>query len=150
MKILRSSLMAFALFALAALWSCGPKDDPDPLTFLERIAGTWTIEELRINGDADNTAYTFSVTFNENGNYSISLGNLPEELKPNSGLSNSGSWTATSTGTSLTFTDATGTASVTLKNALPTEDTKELTNVTVAFSAEVEKVNSSIEMDLVK
>lgn len=152
MKILRSSLMALALFALGALWSCGGEDPAAVLEFNQRIAGTWTIAEVRVNGSVDNTISTagFSIVFTEAGSFTVNIGSLSEEIKPNLGVANSGgTWTATGT-SSIRFTDGTGSNVVTLSNITPTDNTQGLTNVTVSFNAEIDKSASSIAMDLVK
>ena len=149
MKLLRNSVMVLMLAALGTIWSCGG-DDPSPLGILERLSGTWTIDAAFENGSpASFDTSGFSITFNEDGTYSVVTGSLPVEYKPNyASSSNSGNF-ALGSGDSEIIFDSNSAAAVGISKLQPTDETQPLTSMTVSFELD-DKNNTSITFALVK
>lgn len=149
MKLLRNSIMVLMLAALGTVWSCGG-DDPSPLSIIERLSGTWTIAAASEGGSpATFDTAGFSITFNEDGSYTITPGSLPLEYKPNYASSgNSGSF-ALGSGNSQIIFDGNIAAAVSVSDLQPTDETKPLTSMTVSFQLD-DKNNTSLSFDLVK
>jgi hypothetical protein len=150
MKLIRQSLVMLALLALGTLWSCGGSDPVDPLAFLDRIAGTWTIGAARENGQpATFSVSGFSLTINANGSYSVTLGSLPPAAKPNyASTANNGTWSLESGNTKIAF-DGNTAAAVSISNLTPTDDTQRLTGMTVTFTID-DKNATTYAFDMVK
>ena len=84
---------------VALLISCKGGNNPDPIppTFEEKLAGTWSLSSVKIDGSDVTSDYSgFSITFDANLNYSIANGGLTF-------TQTSGSWgTASQTDTGAT------------------------------------------------
>lgn len=124
--------MVLMLAALGTIWSCGG-DDPSPLEFLNRASGTWTIASATENGSTPSFSTTgFSITLNEDASYSITLGSLPVEYKPNyASTGNTGTWSLT--GTSSIIFDGNAATAVSITSFSPQDETQRLTNLSISF-----------------
>ena len=149
MNFLRNSIMVLMLAALGTIWSCGGGSDPDPLTFLQRVSGTWTIASATEAGGSPSFSTSgFSLTINEDGTYSITQGSLPVEYQTNyANPVTAGSWTLQGQ-TGIIFDGSAATA-VSIVSFSPTDDTQELTNMTISFTLD-DKNATVIVFNLVK
>lgn len=149
MKFLRNSVMVLMLAALGTIWSCGGGDDPTPLELINRITGTWVIESAQENGStATFDTAGFSITLGEDGRYSISLGSLPVEYKPNyASAGTSGAWSLV--GSNQIVFDGNSVTAISISNLLPSDNTQLLTNMTVSFTLD-DKNSTSITFDLIR
>jgi hypothetical protein len=63
---------------IVVLFSCdggGNGTDPEPATFEEKLAGTWSMSSVKIDGSDVSSDYSgFSITFDASLNYTISNG----------------------------------------------------------------------------
>jgi hypothetical protein len=150
MKLMKYSAMLLLLVGLSAVFSCGGSSTDPELTLLKRISGTWVITAAKENGAAASFQTTgFSMTINEAGTYSITLGSLPVTAKPNyKSTVNAGNWALASNDTKITF-DGNTAASVTLVSFTPVDKTKPLETMVIEFTTDA-KTNPTYRFDLAK
>ncbi len=150
MKFYKLYILFIAIVGATTACKKDNGDDPKPLTEIEKIAKTWQVSKVFMNGQEDTSGSfsSFSITFNaNNGNattYTVTPGNAIDT--PNQTPNNQGVWALTANNTQIILDSGTDNEIVVEIEAVITENSL---IISWKVPKEIDKTEPSYRLELI-